>query len=372
MNPVHGEHDAGCPLAIRFQKVAVAARAGESTRIQLCGRLSVEVDGVQLSDRLRGRQVRLLLAYLLLNRFRHVGRDELIGAVWPDRAPVSQDAAMRTLLSRLRSAVGGSALAGRDELILALPEPVWVDFEAAATELQRAVQALDHGDARSAWALAQVPLNIASRGLLPGAQARWLESHRRELGDIRLQALEVIGRAGLRIGGAQLTSAERAARTLIESEPYRESGYVLLMEALAARGNVAEAMRVFERLRTLLRDELGTNPSPEAIAAHERLLRPEPRWATAEAEGQASSAIELPSELRARADVPLVGRRRELSELAAVWELAQSPVWTDAVRFIACTSVSRPPTRKSAMRIAISISTSTKPRSTRARAADAE
>ena len=84
----------------------------------------------------------------------------------------------------------------------------------------------------------------------------------------------MIGRAGLAMGGTQLQSAERAARTLIETEPYRESGYVLLMEALAARGNVAEAMRVFDALRTLLRDELGTSPSPEAIAAHDRLLRP--------------------------------------------------------------------------------------------------
>ena len=91
-----------------------------------------------------------------------------------------------------------------------------------------------------AWALAQVPLNIASRGLLPGTQATWLEAPRRELEEVHLLALEVIGRAGLVMGGTQLQSAERAARTLIESEPYRESGYVLLMEALATRGNVAE------------------------------------------------------------------------------------------------------------------------------------
>ncbi len=213
----------------------------------------------------------MLLAYLVLNRTRHVGRDELIDALWPDQPPVSQDAALRTLLSRLRSSLGTSTLAGRDELILALPEPVWIDVEAAAAEVARALDALDRGDARRAWALAQVPLNIASRGLLPGTQATWLEAPRRELGDVRQQALEVIGRAGLMMGGTQLQSAERAARTLIETEPYRESGYVLLMEALAVRGNVAEAMRVFDGLRTLLRDELGTSPSPEAIAAHERL-----------------------------------------------------------------------------------------------------
>ena len=301
------------------------------TRIQLCGRLSVEIDGVQLSERLRGRQVPLLLAYLVLNRARHVGRNELIDALWPQQPPVSEDAALRTLLSRLRSSLGASTLAGRDELILALPEPVWIDVEAAAAETARALDALTRGDARRAWALAQVPLNIASRGLLPGAEATWLEAPRRELEDVRQQALEVIGRAGLMMGGTQLQSAERAARTLIETEPYRESGYVLLMEALTARGNVAEALRVFDGLRTLLRDELGTNPSPEAIAAHARLLRPFERRGEpsgvggrggAPDEDLGPSAIPLPAELRQRAQGPLVGRAQELAVLSARWDRA--------------------------------------------------
>jgi len=283
----------------------------------------VEIEGVQLSERLRGKQVPLLLAYLVLNRARHVGRDELIDALWPDQPPVSQDAALRTLLSRLRSSLGASTLAGRDELILTLPEPVWIDVEAAAAEVGRAVDALERGDARRAWALAQVPLNIASRGLLPGSQATWLEPPRRELEGVRQQALEVIGRAGLVMGGTQLQSAERAARTLIETGPYRESGYVLLMEALAARGDVAEALRVFDGLRTLLRDELGTAPSPEAILAHERLLRPEARTGEPGAPpDQGASAIPLPAELRHRAQVQLIGREQEMEDLAERWDLA--------------------------------------------------
>src|SRR5581483_4242434 len=252
----------------------VTSPANERTRIQLCGRLSVEIDGAQLASNLRGKQVPLLLSYLILNRSRPLGREELIGALWPSRAPVSQDAALRTLLSRLRSALGSEILTGRDELVLDLPAPVWIDLEAAGLEIQRAEHALEQGDARSAWALAQVPLNIAARGLLPGAQAHWLEPRRRELEDVRLQALEVIGRAGLYMGGTQLASAERAARNVIEAEPYRESGYVLLMETLEAQGNIPEALRVFESLRTLLRHELGTAPAPETLAFHDRLLSP--------------------------------------------------------------------------------------------------
>ncbi|MGZ4194369.1 MAG: AfsR/SARP family transcriptional regulator, partial [Solirubrobacteraceae bacterium] len=258
----------------------------------------MELDGVELVQSLRGKQVPMLLAYLVLNRDRPVGRDELIGALWPETAPRSQDAAIRTLLSRLRSALGREIVAGRDELGLALPEPAWVDVEAAASEVWRAQRALDSGDARAAWALAQVPLNIASRGLLPGTQAGWLEPRRQELADIRLQALEVIGRAGLSLGGTQLGSVERAARTLIDSEPYRESGYVLLMAALEAQGNAAEGLRVFEQLRSLLRDELGVAPSPEAIQAHERLVNP-PSARQPLATAASAAEIEVPAELAA-------------------------------------------------------------------------
>jgi len=283
--------------------------------------------------------VPLLLAYLVLNRGRHMGRDELIGALWPNQAPVSQDAALRTLLSRLRSSLGGDTLAGRDELILALPEPVWIDIEAAAAEVAQALEWLGRGDARRAWALAQVPLNIASRGLLPGSQASWLEPPRRELEEVHLLSLEVIGRAGLAMGGTQLQSAERAARTLIEAEPYRESGYVLLMQALAARGNVAEAMRVFDALRTLLRDELGTSPSPEAIAAHERLLRPSGPAPVpgrgAESGVAASSAIPLPADLRHRAQAVLVGREHELAQLEELWERASGREGSGQLVFMA-------------------------------------
>ncbi len=272
---------------------------------------------------MRGKQVPILLAYLLLNRTRPVSREELIGALWPDRPPVSQDAALRTLLSRLRSALGGEALLGRDELSLSLPTPVWIDLEAASTEVERAQQALQRGDARSAWALAQVPLNVAARGLLPGVQASWLEPRRRDLEDVRLQALEVVGRAGLTLGGTQLASAERAARGVIQGEPYRESGYVLLMEALEAQGNIAEALRVFDQLRTLLRDELGTMPSPEALAISDRLLRPGARGRAPDELGAGDAvAVELPAELGMRAQGPLVGRGRELAELRDLWQRA--------------------------------------------------
>jgi DNA-binding SARP family transcriptional activator len=44
------------------------------------------------------------------------------------------------------------------------------------------------------------------------------------------------------------------------------------MEALERRGNAAEALRVYDRLRVLLRDELGVAPISAVQRVHRRLL----------------------------------------------------------------------------------------------------
>src|SRR5215211_5886850 len=82
-------------------------------RIQLCGRLKVDLEGEHVTPALRGRQGRVLLAYLVIRRGRAVSREEMIEAIWPERRPADPSAALRTQLSRLRSALGVDSLAGR-------------------------------------------------------------------------------------------------------------------------------------------------------------------------------------------------------------------------------------------------------------------
>src|SRR5204863_10157679 len=50
--------------------------------------------------------------------------------------------------------------------------------------------------------------------------------------------------------------------------PFRESAHALLMRALVAEGNPGEALLAYERLRVLLREELGTVPSVGMSALH--------------------------------------------------------------------------------------------------------
>jgi class 3 adenylate cyclase len=217
----------------------------------------------------------LLFAFLVAHRLRPATRSELIEAVWPERRPAAPETALSALLTKLRRALGSSALEGKSEVRLALPDDAWVDLEAASEGLHRTESAVALGDWARAWGPARVALNISSRPLMPGLEAPWLDEIRRRLGDIRLRALECVAVAGIGLGGPELASAERSARAVTELAPFRESGYRLLMEVLAARGNVAEALVVYDRLRVLLRDELGAAPGPETQAVHRRLLEGE-------------------------------------------------------------------------------------------------
>lgn len=63
-----------------------------------------------------------------------------------------------------------------------------------------------------------------------------------------------------------------AAKQAVAREPFRESAYRLLMDAYAAAGNRAEALWVYERCRKLLREELGSDPSPDTRAVHLKVL----------------------------------------------------------------------------------------------------
>ena len=244
----------------------------EGTRIQLCGRFAARVAGRRIDGELPGRQGRLLFAYLVANRDRVASRDELAEALWPRGLPAAPDLALSALLSKLRRLLPDAALEGRSTVRLELERHARVDVEAARDGIHRAEALVAARDWYGSTGPTLVAHNISQRRFLPGEEGAWIDERRRELEDIRVRALECTTRRCLGIGGAEVAVAERTARHLIDLSPYRESGYALLMEAFARQGNIAEALRVYESLRGLLREALGAAPSPSVQQIHERLL----------------------------------------------------------------------------------------------------
>lgn len=241
-------------------------------RIQLCGRFVLELDGRRAEAALPSRQGRLLFAYLALNRDRAATRDELVEALWPYATPAAAPSALTVLVSKLRAALGTQLLCGRSDLRLNLPPDTRIDVEDALAAVHEAQSAVALGDWKRAWGPALRAQFIARRRLLPEHDTPWLDHWRQRLDDVHDNALEVYATSCLGIGGTELPGAERAARGLLDHSPLRETGYALLMDALAARGNVAEAMRVYDRARTILDQELGITPGRAIQQAHARLL----------------------------------------------------------------------------------------------------
>ncbi len=239
--------------------------------VQLCGGLAIERDGERIEQRLPGRQGRLMLGYLAAHEDRWVTRDELVLALWGEVEPPEADAALASLLSKVRRAVGPELVAGRSSLRFVRDQAIThVDLHFAKDALHRAQVHMAAGEPKLAWQPAHTAYSIAERPFLAGLEAPWITDVRHGMESVFLHALECEAEALLGVG--ETLVAETAARKLVQRAPFRESGYRLLMRALDETGNRAEALRVFDVLRCLLNDELGTTPGPEISSMHRRLL----------------------------------------------------------------------------------------------------
>jgi DNA-binding SARP family transcriptional activator len=249
----------------------VTSSSTRPLRIQVCGALAIERDGQRLDAVLPGRQGRLLFTYLVVNRHRHVRRDELAEALWREPDPAAIDARLNPLLSKLRRVFGADSVDGRSAVRLSMPI-AWVDLEAAAEAIHRAESSVAQQDWARAWGPALTALFVAERDFLPGEDTPWIDEVRHQLTEIRLRALECYAAAGLGLGRTELAAAVRAGRQLTRLAPLRESGYRYLMRALAAQDNLAEAIGVYAQLSDRLRDQLGVAPGPATRELYQQLL----------------------------------------------------------------------------------------------------
>ena len=147
---------------------------------------------------------------------------------------------------------------------LRLPAGAWLDLDAASDAIHRAEAALSDRDLSAAvgWALAARA--IATRPLLRGEEAEWLEGLRRRLTGVRLRALECLAEIWIAQGDPAL--AARDAAEAIDIDPYRESAHRLLIRAHLAAGDNGAAARALAACRRVLEDELGVAPSQSTLA----------------------------------------------------------------------------------------------------------
>jgi SARP family transcriptional regulator, regulator of embCAB operon len=249
----------------------------EPPRIYLTGRLAIEQGTTLVSEReLPGRQGRRAFAYLVTGRAAPVARDTLVEVIWGDAPPPEVETALNALLSKVRSTLkrvlspASTIEASGGTIALRLPPNTWIDVEAAANALDLSEGALRRQRDADAWAHANVAVSIARRPFLIDEEGVWIEATRAQLRTLLTRALHVMTTVSARTGESEL--ALQYANEIVRLEPFRETGYQHLMRLYAAGGNRGEALRVFGQLRELLRDELGTSPSPQTEALYMEIL----------------------------------------------------------------------------------------------------
>ncbi len=307
---------------------------------------------------------RALVAALALSRGRAVPVDTLVDLLWGDHFPPAVTATLQAYVSGLRrvlepgrerrspatvlvTVAPGYALKVADDLVDATRFERLAGAEhrrlqpvsslggrgLSAAELTAAVEALD--EALSLW-------RGTPYGELEDAPAAVAERVRLE--ELRLVALEDRAVAGLCLGHHATVAAELEALT--GAHPLRERLWALRAVALTRSGRQAAALEVLGRVREVLDEELGLEPSAELRDLQTAVLRQDPalEWvapdpggptpappAVAPAPLAGSSTESAAAEPRAVAPWPMVGRDRDLAALREALEVACSGATTYVV-----------------------------------------
>jgi predicted ATPase len=266
----------------------------------------LEVTDQDVPIPLGGPRQRSVLALLLLDAGRAVAADRLVTEIWGDEPPDRARDSLYTYVSNLRRNLGRERIVRVDSSyrFVAAEDDV-IDAEAIEARVAEA-RRLAGSDPAAAVALIDASLDSwrgrPYEGLedLPSVAP---ESAR--LDELRLRALEDRIEAELR-AGQQPNVGD--VEILTREHPYRERCWGLLAQVLYRADRQTEALRTLVRLRRLLADDLGIEPSPAIAQLEERILLHDPAL-----DPGAAPPTNLPAPISS-----FIGRADELGELESV------------------------------------------------------
>jgi DNA-binding SARP family transcriptional activator len=206
---------------------------------------------------------RKILAALLVDANAVVSTSRLIEVLWGDHPPAPDRNALQTYVARLRRRLTTGAM----------PAPIVTRPPGYAIEVRP--QQLDSLQFRELLDQARATLGVAPARaveMLDGALERWrgpafaefaeddvaraeaacLEELRQTAVELRVDALLALGRNA---------DAVSVLEGVVAAHPLSERPHAQLMRALARCGRQVDALRLYQRFRQRLADELGLEPS---------------------------------------------------------------------------------------------------------------
>jgi basic membrane lipoprotein Med (substrate-binding protein (PBP1-ABC) superfamily)/DNA-binding SARP family transcriptional activator len=218
---------------------------------------------------------RALLAILLLHVGEIVPVDRLIDLLWGDEAPRTAGHSIQIYISELRKALeapAGPRLIVRRHPGYQLDVPAErIDAHRFEALVRRGSALLAAGEREEGIKTLRSSLDLwRGPALSDFTYEEFAQPYVRRFHDLHLDAIETLAAAELEAG--QAASVVGLLEAAIREDPLRERSRELLMLALYRAGRHAEALRSFEKLRELLVEELGLEPSPPLQQLRDRVL----------------------------------------------------------------------------------------------------
>ena len=263
----------------------------------------------------QGARLRALLAGLLLQANTPVAAEVLADGVWDGKPPAAAARTLTSHVGRLRRLLGPQAdrVEARANGYLIRVEQAELDILEFESLCRTASAALRHGawkeaahDAAGALGLwrGQPLTDVPSQTLRDNVMPR--------LEHLRIQAAQDHAEAGLHLGRHESLLAELSE--MVAAYPLHERLRGQLMLALYRCGRQAEALAAYQDTRTVLVEELGTEPGQHLQHLHEQILAGDTDLSTPEPAADPAptgAPTVVPRQLPAAAR-HFTGRRREL------------------------------------------------------------
>jgi predicted ATPase/DNA-binding SARP family transcriptional activator/DNA-binding CsgD family transcriptional regulator/Tfp pilus assembly protein PilF len=283
-------------------------------RLNLLGGFQVSVDSRTIEESAwRLRKAASLVKLLALSPGHSLHREQIMDLLWPDLGRRAASNNLRVVIHAARRALGPNpnaashylALQG-EQIALCPGEQFWVDVEAFEEAAATARRSRELAAYRAA-------LDLYAGELLPEDRyEEWAEEHRRQLQETYLSLL--LGLARLREERGEYDLAAGALRSVVAQESANEESHASLMRLYALLGRRGEALAQYGRLREVLSEKLGAEPSSATRRLRDEIaagrLPPTHLAATPPEEPSDPSKHNLPAPRTS-----FVGREREMLEV---------------------------------------------------------
>ncbi len=291
-------------------------------------------------------QRRVVLAVLLLQRNRSIGRQQVIDAIWGKAQPSHavnlvqrHVSGLRMMLEPDRSARSSSELLSWTGSGYLFKAPAGsLDLEVFESRLAVGRAARASGDLAKAARELHAALQLWRGPICDGLSCPLLDTQRERLTERHISALEDRIDLDLNLGNHQEVIPE--LRHLIAEHPLRERLRGLLMSALYRAGRQADALAAYQDARKHLREELGVEPAVALQRLQRQILAADPGLEPARParreQVELVSASGLPAPSRVPAQLPhglagFVGRQAEIEQLNALLPNQESAPTTTVV-----------------------------------------